>query len=367
MTNRTRLRAVVPAFALTLFLLLAGCTSDSDDHDSVAAKEEIAMLKARIAELEEMTAEPEVAAVPASAYGPAIGEKGYHVAEVRGGLYWITDGAYQIMFLTTGQGVIVVDAPPNLGAHIVNAIAEVTSEPITHLIYSHSHADHIAAASVFPAGITIIAHEAVAAALARDHPGEPEYPFGAFLGGNPVPSPTVTFADTYTLSVGSQTLTLHDLGPAHEEGNVFIYAPAQKVLYVVDVFFPGWVPFLGLAVAEDVPAYIAAHDQALSFDFDTLIAGHLGRLGTRADVETQQDYIEDIRQNAATALQTVDFNAIAGRVGFANPWLLFGTYLSELSAECARLTEPDWVDTLGGADLFTESHCDRMVESLRID
>ncbi len=345
--------------------LAAGCTEPDDDNDEAEAQ--IAALQARIAQLEAMTAPPTHAAVPQSAYGPAIPSKGYFVEEIQDGVYWLTEGAYQVMFLTTGEGVILVDAPPSLAPYIAPGIAEVTTEPLTHLIYSHSHADHIAGAGMLPDGLTVIAHEATAAALAGEHTGEPEFPFGTFTGGGPVPAPTITFSGDYTLTVGSQTLRLHDLGPAHEEGNLFVYAPAQKVLLVIDVFFPGWVPFMGLALAESVPAYIAAHDQALSFDFETLVAGHLGRLGTRADVETQRDYIEGVRQNALRALQTVDFNAIVAEVGFANPWVLFANYLGALADTCADLTEADWVGVLGGADVFTRSHCDRMVESIRID
>ena len=60
------------------------------------------------------------------------------------------DGLYQAMFLTTGEGVIVVDAPPNLGQKLLDAIADTTDEPITHVVYSHGHADHIGSAGLFP-------------------------------------------------------------------------------------------------------------------------------------------------------------------------------------------------------------------------
>jgi len=93
---------------------------------------------------------PELAPIPKTAFGPAIPEKGYLVEEIDDGLYWVTEGVYQVMFLTTGEGVIVVDAPPTIGENILKAIEEVTDEPITHVIYSHSHADHIAAASMYP-------------------------------------------------------------------------------------------------------------------------------------------------------------------------------------------------------------------------
>jgi hypothetical protein len=54
------------------------------------------------------------APVPESAKGVAIPQdKGYVVEEVKDGLYWVTEGAYTAMFLTTGKGVIVVDAPPS--------------------------------------------------------------------------------------------------------------------------------------------------------------------------------------------------------------------------------------------------------------
>jgi hypothetical protein len=91
------------------------------------------------------------APVPDNAKGPQIDySKGYLVEEISDGLYWVTEGAYQGMFLVTGEGVIVVDAPPSIGENYLKAIEEVTDESITHVIYSHSHNDHIGAASMFP-------------------------------------------------------------------------------------------------------------------------------------------------------------------------------------------------------------------------
>lgn len=291
--------------------------------------------------------------VPAAAFGPAIPGTGYLVEEIGGGLYWVTDGLYQSIFLTTGEGVILVDAPPTLGPNLSGAIASVTDEPVTHLVYSHHHADHIGAAAQF-AGAEIVAHEATLELLERS--ADPNRPL-----------PTVTFADAYTLTVGSQTLQLDYHGNNHEPGNIFIYAPAQKVLMAVDIVFPGWVPFPDLAIAEDVPGFVAAHDTILGYDFKTFVGGHLTRLGTREDVETTQAYVLDVRANAAAALQTVDFAAIAQAVGFENPWALFDAYLGEVAATCAEATIPAWQDRLGGADVFTESHCWAMMESLRVD
>lgn len=309
-----------------------------------------------------------VAPVPESAFGQQVDpEKGYLVEEISDGLYYVTEGSYQVMFLTTGEGVIVVDAPPSIGPNLLVAIAEVTDEPITHVIYSHSHADHIAAAGLYPAEATYIAHAETASNLALD-PGESrEYEFGVFVGGSAVPEPTITFTDNFILEVGNQRLELTYSGPNHNRGNIFIYAPKQKVLMLVDVVFPGWSPFKDLAITEDVPTYIRSHDDILAYDFDTFVGGHISRLGTREDVEIQKKYILEMQANAATAIQTVDFMAVAAEVGFANPWLLFDTYLDEVSQTCAELTEPNWIDKLGGVDIFTESHCFRLIESLRIN
>jgi glyoxylase-like metal-dependent hydrolase (beta-lactamase superfamily II) len=305
------------------------------------------------------------APLPEAAKGvPIPPDKGYSVKEISDGLYWVTEGAYVAMFLTTGKGVIVVDAPPSFGDKMLKAIAEVTKEPITHVIYSHSHADHIAGAGQYPPSATYIAHEDTKARLERaDRPA----PYGVFVGGSSVPLPTVTFKDKYTLTVGTQTLELSYRGDDHEPGNIYIYAPKQKVLMKIDIVFPGWAPFMDLAVAEDVMGYLKAHDTILSFDFDWLVSGHFGRLATRKDVEVQKAYLQDIVANAQTALKTVDFMAIGKQTGFENLALLFDTYLKAVSQKCADLTVPKWIDRLGGVDVWTGSHCDRVVEALRID
>ena len=303
------------------------------------------------------TATPEAAEfapIPEAATGPAIPESGYLVEEIADGLYWVTDGSYQAMFLTTGEGVILVDAPPNLANFLQPAIADVTDEPVTHVVYSHAHTDHIGVAGLFAETATYIGHEETALHLERS-------------ADENRPIPSETFSDSMTLEVGSQTLQLDYHGTNHDPGNIFIYAPEQRVLMVIDVVFPGWVPFAQLALAKDVPGFIAAHDQILAYDFDTFIGGHLTRLGTREDVEVQKEYVLDVQANAGEALANVDFMAIAGDVGFENQWVLFGAYFDAVAQYCADLTEEKWVGVLGGADVFTFGHCWVMQESLRID
>jgi glyoxylase-like metal-dependent hydrolase (beta-lactamase superfamily II) len=320
------------------------------------------------AAMTEGTAAAPCAASPgADAVGPQVDpEKGYFAEEIADGVYWVTEGVYQVMFVVSDEGVIVVDAPPSMGAGVVSAIAEVTDQPITHVIYSHSHADHIAGAGNYPADATYIAHADTASQLEASFASNPMW--GAFVGGAQVPLPTVTFEDTHTLTVGNQTLELSTpTALSHEPGNIFVYAPAQNVLLHIDVVFPGWSPFKDLAQAEDTIGYLAVHDEILAFGADAIVTGHVGRLGTNADVEINMEYMADIQTASVNALSTTDFSAIGGMTGFANPWLLFDTYLDALTAACEAEVVPNWVDRLGGADIFTADHCYRMFMAVRID
>ena len=293
--------------------------------------------------------------LPDTASGPQIDySKGYLVEEIRDGLYWVTDGAYNTMFLVTGQGVIAVDAPPTIGENYLNAIQEVTDEPITHVIYSHAHNDHVGSMSMFSDNVVYIAHQETADILSKRN--DPNRPI-----------PTVTFEDTYTLEVGTQKLELAYYGPMHQPGNIFIYAPNQKVLMLVDVIFPGWVPFKDLAMAQDVPEFLAAHDKILEYDFDTYVGGHLTRLGTLEDVEIQKEYFKDILASAGKANQEISFMTIGQEVGFENPWLVFQIYADSITQQCTDEVVPKWIDRLGGVDLFTYDHCWKISESQRID
>src|SRR5262249_8183228 len=173
------------------------------------------------------------------------------------------------MFLVSSQGVIAVDPLPTLGRRYLESISKVTDRPVTHVVYSHEHLDHIGAANLFPKSAAIVPHiDTSVILLQRKDPRRP-------------PPPT-TFRDRFVLKVGDQTLHLEYQGVNHSPGNLFIYAPKQRVLMLVDVVYPGYVPYPGLGVATDIPGYIEAHRQALSYDFTEFIGGAVERVRTRA-------------------------------------------------------------------------------------
>jgi glyoxylase-like metal-dependent hydrolase (beta-lactamase superfamily II) len=301
--------------------------------------------------------------IPETAKGHAIPpEKGYLVQEIGDQLYSVSDGSYNTMFMVTDEGVIAIDAPPTLGEKYLKAIAEVTDKPITRVIYSHAHLDHIGAAGMYPQNATFIAQQETANELQRA--------MSMATNTSTIPPvPTVIFAKNMTLQIGNQTLQLDYHGNNHLPGNIFIYAPKQKVLMLVDIIFPGWIPFAYLAIAKDTAGFIKAHDIALNnYDFDTLVAGHVTRLGTRADVEVQREFVMNLEKAAANANKNVSFSDIASQVGsFDNPWLIFSKYIDAINKQCVDEMLPKWENRLGAAGIFMSTHCFTMTQSGRVD
>ena len=241
---------------------------------------------------------PDYAPIPRSALGPALNDQGYYVGRVERNLYWVTDGVYNSAFLTTGDGVVVFDAPPSIGNNLRRAVDEIAAangvpNTVTHLVYSHHHADHAGAASLFGGDVTRIGHQETRRLLERD--GDPARPL-----------PEITFTDRYTLQVGGERVELAWYGPNHTPDNIYIHFPGHDTLMFIDVVNAGWVPIYNVNLSEDVIGYMGVPAVALSYPWTHFISGHLGRLATRDDVAVHQAYIADIEASAREALASVD-------------------------------------------------------------
>jgi glyoxylase-like metal-dependent hydrolase (beta-lactamase superfamily II) len=293
--------------------------------------------------------------MPESSKGPAIDSaKGYRIQELGKGLYMITDNVYQSMFMVYETGVVVVDAPPSYAQNILQAIAEVTDKPITHVIYSHSHIDHIGGITRLGGNPIIIAQDETKRLLVEAN--DPNRPI-----------PTVTFRDKYTLKVGGQILELSYHGNAHEPGNIFIYAPAQKTLMVVDIIFPGWMPWRQFALAQDIPGYFTQVEEIKQMKWDTLVSGHVTRTGTHADVELQLEFMNDLRDAARDALKNTKPAEDLDSSDRANPWAVYGNYIDRVVIQCVNKLTPKWSTKLAGYDVFIWEQCYTMEESVRMD
>jgi glyoxylase-like metal-dependent hydrolase (beta-lactamase superfamily II) len=295
--------------------------------------------------------------IPDDARGPYVPDSGYLVDEVAGGVYWISDGGYQNAFIVCEDSVIAIDAPPSIGGeNVLRAIRDVTDKPISHVIYTHYHGDHIGNADVFPADAVRIGQADTARYLER-------------FKDSRRPQLNHVFNEHERLEIGGQTVELIYRGPNHAPGNIFVHVPQHKVLMCVDLFYPGWVPFANIAMSRDIPGFMAHHDYALEIDFDYLIPGHLTRLGTRRDVEIGREYIHDVRAAAENALERCQVtNAeAAAEVGTENVYVYFKTLYDKAVAKAAAPVVEKWTGRLGGVETFGVNHVFIMFQSIRLD
>jgi len=184
---------------------------------------------------------------------------------------------YDAAFVQTGEGVIVIDAPPTLGENLIAAIESVTDEPIAKVIYSHWHSDHIGAASMFGPDVEYVAHDITRELLERfpDHYR---------------PVPTTTFSTDAELEFGGVRLELSYKGADHCPGNIYIWAPAQEVLTKIDIVSPGSVTFMHGMLGEH-QRLLPGHDDILEYPFKALVVG-ISRDGARVPMS---------RRHASTA------------------------------------------------------------------
>jgi glyoxylase-like metal-dependent hydrolase (beta-lactamase superfamily II) len=301
---------------------------------------------------------PDYAPVPRSALGPALNEQGYYVGRVERNLYWITDGTYQCAFLTTSDGVVLLDAPPTIGHNIQRAVDEIASangvsNKVNYLIYSHHHADHAGASSLFDKNVTRIGHEETRRLLLRDD--------------DPARPPNEeTFQDRRTLEIGGERIDLAWYGPNHSPDNIIIHLPDHDALMMIDIVNPGWAPVFLSNLTEDIPGYLDASVNALSYSWKHFIAGHLGRLGTREDIALHQQYMADIAESSRKALDTVDLTPYFVKYG-DNPWAAFKHGLDEWVATAAAPVIEKYTGVLAAADVFTESTTFQVLQSIRLD
>src|SRR5438876_216067 len=295
---------------------------------------------------------PDYAPVPRSALGPALNEQGYYVGRVERNLYWITDGTYQCAFLTTSDGVVLLDAPPTIGHNIQRAVDEIASangvsNRVTHLIYTHHHADHAGASSLFDGNVARIGHEETRNLLLRDD--DPARP-----------APEETFQDRRTLEIGGERIELAWHGSNHSPDNIFIHLPEHNTLMLVDIVSPGWAPACQSNLTEDVPGYVQATDTALTYPWKHFIGGHMGRIGTRDDVATHRQYMADIADSSRKALDSVDPTPYLVKYG-ENTGAAVRSYLDAITAAAAAPVIEKYTGVLAGVDVFTASTTFRVI------
>jgi glyoxylase-like metal-dependent hydrolase (beta-lactamase superfamily II) len=214
--------------------------------------------------------------------------------------------------VVTSAGVVVIDAlgSPELAQELRAEIARITPLPVTHVIVTHYHADHIYGLQVFKdAGARVIAHRQALLYLHSDTAQqrlaasrEELFPW-VDEATRLVPADQWIDGPT-TLRVGDTVLELRPVGPSHTPEDLVVWLPQRRVLFAGDLVFRGRIPFVGQA---DSAHWIQALDTLLGFDAQLVVPGHGPVSGSvRADLELTRDYLLHLRRTMGEAARNLD-------------------------------------------------------------
>jgi len=253
------------------------------------------------------------------------------VEKLKENLFVLKGGGGNTAVFVGTNGVIVVDTKnPGWGQPVLDKIKELTSKPVTTLINTHSHADHVSGNVEFPATVDIVAHENTKPNMEqmRTYSGAQQPQVNVFKDSNGRGLPKQTFKERMSLGSGSDRIDLYYFGRGHTDGDAWVVFPSLRTVHAGDVFSGKNIPFLdantggsGVAIIDSLQK---AHDTIKNVD--TIITGHSTQM-TWVDlleyVAFNRDFLNDVRA-AKQAGKTVDevtasWQISAKYVGYAVP------------------------------------------------
>ena len=225
---------------------------------------------------------------------PAAGPNVAGIEKVKDNLYMVTGGGGNTAVFVTAGGVVLVDTKlANWGQAIMDKVKTVTDTPVTHIINTHTHGDHVGSNEFFPASVEVVAHANVAASMKK---------MPAFADGSkPQAMPDKTYTDTLTVLGGADAIDLYYFGAAHTNGDSFVVFRNLRVMHSGDAFSAKGAPLLdannggsGVTYPDTIARAIAGVKNV-----DTVIPGH-------STVMKWQDFVEfgEFTRSFLTAVQT---------------------------------------------------------------
>jgi glyoxylase-like metal-dependent hydrolase (beta-lactamase superfamily II) len=215
-------------------------------------------------------------------------------------------------FIVTPAGVVVVDAlgSPALAQRLLQEIRRVTPQPVTHVVLTHYHADHVYGLQVFKAaGAKVIAHAAGREYLASDTAQLRLEASRKELAPWVDAQTRIVAADEWIagplqLEMGGVTVRIAPAGPAHTPEDLVVHVPADKVLFAGDLVFRNRIPFVGQA---DSRRWVRALDELLAYGADVIVPGHgPASREARRDMELTRDYLLHLRRVMGEAAKNLE-------------------------------------------------------------
>jgi glyoxylase-like metal-dependent hydrolase (beta-lactamase superfamily II) len=198
----------------------------------------------------------------ASARAQQAQPKVVDVEKLADNLFVLKGGGGNTAVFVTASGVTVIDTKiPGWGQPIIDKVKELTSKPVTTIINTHTHYDHVSGNVEFPATVDVVVQENTKANMERMGPvlGRESVTSGPSIfkenGGRGLPKRT--FQDRLTLGRGADQIDLYYFGRGHTNGDAFVVFPALHIMHAGDVFARKGPPLLdannggsGVAIGE---------------------------------------------------------------------------------------------------------------------
>ncbi len=193
------------------------------------------------------------------------------------------------------DGVTLVDTKlPGWGQAILDRVRSVTDKPVTTIINTHTHGDHVGSNAFFDAAVEVVVHEHTETNMQR---------MEQFEGDGARGLPDRTYSDRLTLGSGDDRIELYHFGAGHTDGDTFILYPRLRVLQMGDMFPWRDAPFLdrsnggsGVSFPETLQNLIDSVD-----GYDTVIPGHVP-VTTPDSLQEYQRFTADLLAAARQAI-----------------------------------------------------------------
>jgi glyoxylase-like metal-dependent hydrolase (beta-lactamase superfamily II) len=166
------------------------------------------------------------------------------------------------MFVVTDEGVVVCDGQGSVAAtkSLVAAIAAITPKPIKYVVVASDHGDHTAGNASFPAGVTYIIHPNSKAILNR-----------AATGWKPPQQNAELVEHRKMIMIGGEPIGILFLGRAHTGGDLAVYLPRHKILFLSEIFLNRVFPAMRSAYPSEWLKALAAAEE---INADIYVPGH---------------------------------------------------------------------------------------------
>jgi cyclase len=193
-------------------------------------------------------------------------------------------------FITTKEGVIVIDTrgSEQEAEQVLKAIREVTQQPVVYVVNSHFHKENISGNGVFQSARTLIAQRQTLAMIVTEAERE----------NRKVTPPNLSFEKKLELKLGKYHLKLIHPGPAHTEGDLYIFIPKWRIMITGGMVYNRTIPFMGDSSTD---SWIKALVEMENLDAEMIIPGH-GPVGGKPLVTQMKHYLMELKRFISDAL-----------------------------------------------------------------